>query len=649
MNTEFYDPPSPLDIEQLLIDATKQIIKDEDPVKFLQWIQEHIADYDTNESDEIERSRHTYTALAATIGRSLWNAMPLPSNDFIPRPLPSPELNDMCFCGSGNKFKHCCANIPDIPAMTSEELWPILAPLLSKPQLTNAIKAQQIPIASLIEIAATYGEQKHTRKGISLIEPLFEQVINEADERYEFALNTLCNLYDDAGFENKKLKLLHKIIDTAPRSPLRAGAWQRIAVICLDLNDPKEAWDAFHHAQRDNPDAIDIGILEVQLLIGENKIVQAQERAKFWTKRLQRQGLMDDEPTLRFLTAVIENPLHAMGQASLHILGESEQQLYRWLEKATPRALPTDSYIIPQPNSTELTSVDKRTDAKPHDNIGPSILVTPNNLIALEKDWHNCFHLEPPFASNNTPLDNHDIWSNQHTKQWLAFLENHPEAFDSLTILDDLASALAVHEQNDTPWLDDMLLTPLLERTKCLLTQTLSSSLPLRLSWFIEENRPALRGLVRLSYLYSRQENINALSEVNALLLNLNPEDNHGIRMDQMNNYLKLGDNINALNLANSYLEDMHPETLYGKVLALVRLNRLDEAQDAVTIAIERLPKIVRFLTHKRVKQPKVDYNQITLGGDDQAWIYRDDMRLEWEKTPDSLTWLKKQARKLPI
>ncbi len=629
MNTEFYDTPSPLDIERLLNDATKQIIKNEDPVKFLQWIQAHISDYDLQSTEEAAHSRHTYTALAATIGRSLWNAMPLPGNDFTPRPLPPPAANDMCFCGSGRKFKHCCEALPEVPALTSEELWPVLAPLLSRAQLAHLVKTRQIPVASLIEIATNYGEKGHPRKGIRLLEPLFEPLVEGSGEHFEFALNVLCNFHDDSGFENKKLKLLQHVINNTERSPLRAGAWQRMAVIHLDQGDSHDAWAAFHHAQRDNPDAVDIGVLEVQLLIGENKIAQAQARAKFWTRRLQRQGLAADEPALTFLQAVMENPLLAMGQASLQVLGDGEPRLYRWVEQVSQRELPGNTYRVKQ-----------ETD-KPS-----AYLATPENLLVVEQRWHRRFPLTKPFSSSNVPSNEVDIWAKQNSSRWLAFLEDHPEAFDSLDILDDLASALAAHAHNDTPWLDDMLLAPLLERIKHLLTQALSTSRPQQLNWLMRENRPALRGLVRLSYLYSRQENIQALSEVNALLLALNPDDNHGIRMDQMNNYLKLGDNANALKLANTYLDDMHPETLYGKVLALVRLNRLDEAHEALTVAVERLPKVVRYLTHKRVKQPQIDYNRITLGGEDQAWIYRDDMRAEWENTPNGLAWLKQHTRK---
>lgn len=40
-------------------------------------------------------------------GRSLWNSIPLPSNGFRPKPIPQPERNDLCPCGSGKKYKKC--------------------------------------------------------------------------------------------------------------------------------------------------------------------------------------------------------------------------------------------------------------------------------------------------------------------------------------------------------------------------------------------------------------------------------------------------------------------------------------------------------------------------------------------------------------
>lgn len=633
MHSEFDDFNSPLDVERLIFDSLKEILRHEDPVKFLQWLQEHITDYDNGQYPELDRSTQTYTALAASIGRSIWNATPLPGNNFDTNPLPEVKDNDMCYCGSGRKFKHCCANLPVEPTMQSEELWPALAPLLTKTQLDQAIKAQKVPLSSLVEIAHFYGIDEHPRKGITLLEPFFADPITQTDELHEFALIILCNLYDDIGFENKKMALLQRIVHATPRSPLRAGAWQRLATIFIDEGYSDEAWDAFHNAQRDNPDSIDIGVLEVQLLISEHQSEQAQERAKFWTKRLQRQGLPEDHGALQFLKAVISNPEQAMGQAAVSMIDEELREFHVWVTEACQRPIGTSPYqveVIPAP-----------------DDEGSMLMLTPSKAIAdIEKNWAHAFPLEKPFSTQSMPYTELDIWEPALVVTWISFLKRHPDAIDSLSIIDDVVSAYFLHDQSEIPWLDDMVLAPLLQRAQRIIEQTLATSAPAQLSWLMMENRPALRCLARLISLYARQEDETKRSELCTRLLELNPNDNHGFRLEQINSLLIAWENEKALELADHYPDDMYPDTLFGKVLALVRLGRLDEAQKALAIADERLPKTIRYLTNKRVKKPKIDYDHITFGGDDQAWIYREEMKAIWDESPEALEFIKEHARR---
>lgn len=43
-----------------------------------------------------------------------------------------------------------------------------------------------------------------------------------------------------------------------------------------------------------------------------------------------------------------------------------------------------------------------------------------------------------------------------------------------------------------------------------------------------------------------------------------------------------------------------------------------------------------------RVKRPKFSEHGILIGGEDQAWLYREEMRDLWQDTPGALDWLKK-------
>ena len=110
-----------------------------------------------------------------------------------------------------------------------------------------------------------------------------------------------------------------------------------------------------------------------------------------------------------------------------------------------------------------------------------------------------------------------------------------------------------------------------------------------------------------------------------------------------INACLRRGDDAAALDLAEQYPADLNPDISYGKVLALYRLERLEEACDALIDAKTDLPKIPRFLSAKRIRKPKIDDFGVKLGGDDQAWQYREEMRDIWSATPGALDWLKRQ------
>jgi len=137
----------------------------------------------------------------------------------------------------------------------------------------------------------------------------------------------------------------------------------------------------------------------------------------------------------------------------------------------------------------------------------------------------------------------------------------------------------------------------------------------------------------------------NDIDEAVALaewLLRVNPDDSHGFPTLVADARLRAGANEGVIALEEQYPGDMFPEVAFGRVLALYRLQRLDDAGQALADARRRLPKIARALTAKQLARPKVDDGRVNLGGDDQAWLYREAMRDMWLATPGALEWLKR-------
>lgn len=681
MDADFENFVSPIDIEALLEDAVANILGHEDPAQFMDWICRHFHQYDISPQQQFSADADMITAMAIAFGRAIWNAMPLPGNHYRPKAIPAPGRNERCLCGSGRKYKHCCGEIPPLPPMAEGAMWPLVLDRLPVKTANQLIATKRVPAEVLLEMAEGAWQAGQVKKAVKYLATLFDAPISQTDELHDYALNCLCNYYDDLGQTNKKRTLIKRIIDTVPRSPLRSGAWQRLATMRIDQGDVDGAWEAFQHAQRDDPNALGIAVLEVQLLVATNETERAQARAQFWVKHMERLGLEPDEYPLAFMQAIAQDPIQAMAAVGLDVADDAGSRLQSWLHEVESRPVPTytvSDTIESHEEGTEnpLDSIHTRRrqlgfaedelsrelaqaeldlfddndswDDSPDDQTSETLfLIPPPKLVALEAPWHDTFPLEKPFSIHDEVFDIDDVWEPMEEDAWMEILELHPQAFDSLDILDDLATALVLHEQFTSSWLDQLLLGPVLLRAEAIIQNALQAQDTPRLSWLYPQNRPALRCLSRLVGVHKRAYRIQDAMRVMKLLLQINPNDNHGFRSILMDELLRHGNDQEALALANNYPDDMHAELLYGRVLALYRLDERKEAHTVLIDAVERLPKIVRYLTHKRVRKPMLEPQGIQIGGDDQAWLYRDAMRDVWEATPGVLDWLKKSAKQI--
>jgi tetratricopeptide (TPR) repeat protein len=671
--------------EELLSDAVAEILSHEDPERFLKWLHRSIANYFPFDVRRVEDER-ALVSLVTTLSRHIWNATPLPGNNFCPRPLPTPQHRDPCPCGSGLKYEHCCLQIDQGIQIDSQALWPLILWHLPDRMRQNAISSGQVPVEAITLLAQEYLDEGKPRKGLTLIEPLFSDQIGNPDDAHDYALNTLCNLYDEMGYHKKKLALLRYITQTQPRSPLRAGAWQRLATIYMDNGDSDAAWTAFRDAQRDNPDSLDIGILELHLLMASNKMEHAQERAKFWIIRLRKQGYLDNEPPLNHLLKMANDPIGALADVGIEITEGAGERLRNWLNTVTNRPIP--HYYVSEEFSAKLsldddnkheTRVDSEVDTDedlvsqiierrnrgrpvseaalhrrelssnetPVDATEQSqLLESLSELEYLNRQWHEIFPLEKPFSVHNEPFGIVYAWDLEIENAWMGFLEAYPQAFDSLDILDDLATALAQHPHYGSEWVDHALLAPVLRRANEIIERALANQANINLAWDLAENRPALRSLVRLSALSYRIGDTQEEYRLMNRLLRLNPDDNHGYRGPVMNIHLRTGNDEKALALADRYPNDFQAETTYGRVLALFRLNRKSEAEHALCAALDNLPKVASHLMRERVRKPKLENHGFTYGSNDQAWYYREEMRDVWKATPGLIDWMKKVEKR---
>lgn len=665
-------------LDELVEVAVDRILASDDVDNFLPWFSDEVHRLCRLERLPLEAGE--INSLAAQLGRSLWGATPAPHNDFRPKPLPKPGRNAPCYCGSGVKYKNCCARFATLPAMSSAEVWPAVLHALPLRDCQQLAAAGRVPVESLIMATEESRYVGDSRKAMGFLEPLFGDRLAGTGRNYDQALSLLCDLYDDAGWTGKKTKLLERVITEAPRSALRSEAFQRIATIRMDLDDRDGAWDAFRQAQRDTPGDPVIGMLEVHLLIAENRPERARESARVWRKRLRKLNAEELTGAIGYLTAVIEDPHRAMAESLNEVSGGVGQRLLEALPGIGERPLPQYEVATgPAPDSSGspeaalathlrgmgMTEEDIRkwtpelleqTRSIAHGNILPHgasdsapepifTLRAPEQLRVLEADWHAIYSPGKPFSIDHVPRQDEFPWYPEEEDVWMDFLDRHPEAFDSVDVLDDLATAVELHPMSGSVGFREAMQAPLVERGVRILRQAVEKAGPsgdLRLPWVDAGNRPALRCLARAQYLAVEQKNVEQARTLAELLLALNPGDNHGVRTALMNAHLRAGDDKAALSLASNYEEDMFAELPYGRVLALVRLGRMQGATVAAQLAVDRLPEVRRYLMRERAAKPRMNPYGVALGSKEQAWIYREDMRDLWLSEPEAMALIRR-------
>lgn len=644
------EPAPYIDIDNLLLDSVAEILRYEDAQRYLDWMQQHFSSYIDDAGPLAFEDISIPPQMPLYLGRAIWNATPLPNNQFKPMPLPEPRRNDPCYCGSGRKYKQCCRQADDFaPPLETDTMMALVAQALPEKQLKPLLASATINHKVLATLALLYLEEGNNRKVQSVLEGVFTSPIRKTGHQTEYLFTLLCNAYDELGYHKKKSALIERILKEAGKSPLRSGAWQRLTVMRMDNGDTAGAWQAFHNAQRDEPDSEHLGVLEVQLLLEENRAEEAAERAHFWVKRLQRRGL-DDSPLFELLQNIANNPYQAMmGAESSLGANPALERLQSWIEANLPRPLPEYSVeILADEPGPDGADEDKDSFAPMPSIDGPEGMITPpGELSGIEQKWSMDYGWEKPFSTGMFSHIDEAIWEEEQVDAWLGYLEHNPEAINSLSILDDLINALSEMPQSATPWTQQLVIMPLLEHAMRIVQKIGADHPGIALTWLCLENRPILRLIDAMSYqLKERGEHQQARSYLE-LGLQLNPLDNQGIRALLINEYLDEHNTLAALQIAERFPDDMLAETVYGKVLAHLMDGDQQAAEDALKTAHQRFPKIADFLTRKRVKQPELSEFGISLGGEDQAWIYRQQARPLWEATPGALEWLKKTVKKL--
>ena len=613
---------SDIDAVALLQHAIFLHLKDvgEDRDSFFAWMRSILQDLKLLDKDGEDSERFAYW-----FARQFWNAIPLASNGYRPLPLPPPESGQPCPCGSGRLFRACCEPWMPLEDLPENVMWPALVQSRPYEYWIAASREGRLPPEGIVHAGDLFYEEGCWEAVADLIEPWFAPG-RGIDEALADAIPLLCEAYDALNDSpQQKEELLRRLIRD-PGAPIRCVANQRLAAWLHDQGDHDEACRAIEAAERDVPGEPMTAMVELTMLCAERRFDRVRDRAGYWLQSVGRNPLATEE-ALSAIRTFRDDPKRGRDDYYRLTLPDDANTLLDWIDEHATRKRPTLRW-------RRVQNEDQDENLR-----GAHLPLVPAKSRALEKRWRMLSGIEKPFSTDPLSGRERDGWA--AIDDWLPWLDANPQALDSLTILDDIVRLLVWLEPH-TGAEDNRWTMVLLARAAAMLTKGWPKTKAGTLPWLFEENRTALRLLWQ--YIERIREDSNRAERFERLYLRLNPNDNHGIRAPMVNRLLADGRDADALAIAERYPDDMHAELPYGRVLALYRLGRLDEAAAALEDAKRDLPLVPDYLLRKRVETPEMNEFGVQLGGEDQAWLYREDMREVWMATDGMRHWLAREA-----
>lgn len=562
------------------------------------------------------------------LGRSVWNRVPLPSHQFQSAPLPAPRRNDPCPCGSGRKFKRCCQPFESEHTLSLEASLPIAQVAVEHfTQAQRQAAARSAPAEVRFALAADELQAQHPGKARTLLLDLVKKGGLSAERQVE-AVQLLGNAYAQLGHFTAGEKQLKALVPTLkPDAAAQALCW--LATRCLDDDRPQDAMAHVLHAEGLVPDHLVVGILKTLSLHELGDDAQAQRTAQEWLPVALELGdedaieLLEEQASLAALNDAIASNDADWEQAPL-----DEEELQSSDEAYALFGVPEP---LLRPLVDLLEEALKRPLAALHFDPGPP---------PAEGD-RACWVLVLPEAVERAQAAFYQAGATQSVLD-AELIRRHPALLQSLDFLELLEEFIG----DPTDPLQARFNAALFQQQERVLSHLLDA-LPAggQLPWEWPEHRPVLRLLMEIAL---DQEEEDLADYINQLfrLLELCPNDNLGVRAPLVNTLLQEGRDAEALAVCERYPDDILAETRYGRVLALVRLNRLHDAEQALAGAYQALPKVLTYLVASQRKPPRLDPHGTTIGGADQAWYYRDEMRDTFLATPGALSWMDNTRKK---
>lgn len=231
-----------------------------------------------------------------SVARWIWLQLRQPS-DWRPLSAPTPAPQERCWCGSGRPFQSCCATLPD-PASRCEAI--SLSPLLRRLPAADwrGLLALPLPAARLAAELRPLAEPWLWPEGplapargpelLALLQSWLQQQPTLTTE--QLPLITLALELEGRQTGGPSPSALIERLRASEEAALKLAGWLHAAGRAADGADWALAWDCFRQAQRLAPNHPDVVGAEIVLLLGEDRLEEAQSRAQLGLKLLERRG-----------------------------------------------------------------------------------------------------------------------------------------------------------------------------------------------------------------------------------------------------------------------------------------------------------------------------------------------------------------------
>jgi hypothetical protein len=387
----------------------------------------------------------------------------------------------------------------------------------------------------------------------------------------------------------------------------------------FDAGRTSEAWTALAAAQREDPENPGHAFLEFTMLAAQGDYERARERARFWSASFARRNDPGLDELRELLRDIVVDPRAALSRLRREMMPGVERLAGLFAGAPAPAAC---YRLRPVKDAIHELEPD-------------------GELAQAERSWRKTF---PQIKPDLIAAQHGDPAAWKAPDEWLALLERTPLLWQSLDVLDDLAMAL---DALPGPGKDE-LLEAVLERGVALLRGIVAagSAQEVELDWRAVANRPALRMLAHLAHYRLEGGGLAQFIPLAELLLALNPADNHGMRQELSRAYLETGEPEKTCALLERYPRDFFAASHLNRALALWQCGRRGEALTVLKDAAARIEVAVKMLLARKPAKPDVSPLGITVGGKDEAWLYRRDCLALWEQN-GALAWLGESWREI--